>query len=110
MASRIPCEPATAARWTQRTNLAGREYLFGFDWNERTGRWSLTLSDQDGEVIAAGLILATGARLLRGVVGMARPPGEIVVVDTQGLNDLDPGFLDLGSRFALVYFDPGEIT
>jgi hypothetical protein len=110
MAVFIPCEPANAARWSQRTNIAGREFVLTFDWNERTGHWSLTLADQDGTAIAAGLILATGARLLRGVVGTRRPPGELVVVDTLGVNDLDPGFLDLGARFALVYFDPGELT
>ena len=55
------------------------------------------------------IALVTARRLLRGVVDTRRPAGELVVVDTQWRNDLDPGFSDLGSRFVLVYFDPGEL-
>ncbi len=110
MAVFIPCDPANAARWTQRTSLAGRDYQFDFDWNTRTGHWTLTLSDQDGSPIATGVVLVTGWRLLRTVIDPRRPPGDLVVIDTQGRNDLDPGFSDLGSRFMLAYLDPGELV
>jgi hypothetical protein len=104
----IPCSAGADSRWVQRTSLAGRDYVFTFEWNTRAGRWSVSIADQDGAVIAEGLTLAAGARLLRGVVGDRRPPGELVVLDTTGLYDLDPGFGDLGSRFQLAYLDPAD--
>lgn len=110
MAVTIPCSPDGAARWVQRTSLAGRDYQLTFDWDTRTGHWSLTLADQDGVPIAEGIVLVTAWRLLHTVIDPRRPPGELVVVDAQGRNDLDPGFADLGAaRFQLVYFDPGEL-
>lgn len=105
----IPCTPGAAAHWTQRTSLAGRDYVLTFRWNQRMGHWVLSLADQDGVMIRAGLVLATLAPLLRGVVDARRPPGELVVLDAAGTNDLDPGFSDLGARFQLCYADPGEL-
>jgi hypothetical protein len=106
----IPCAAANSARWTQRTSVAGREYELAFDWNERRGRWSLSLADQDGSPIATGVTLVTSYPLLRGVIDPRRPPGDLFIVDTTGLNDLEPGFADLGTRFVLAYFDPGELA
>lgn len=105
----IPCKPDGAARWSQRTALAGRDYQLSFDWIERAGRWLLALADQDGTPIRDGVALVAGRPLLRGLVDARRPPGELLVLDGKGLYDLDPGFLDLGSRFLLMYFDPGEL-
>jgi hypothetical protein len=106
----IPCEALGTARWTQRTSIAGRDYELTFDWNERAGRWSLSIADQDGDPLATGVVLVTSYPLLRGVIDPRRPPGDLAVVDTTGANDLEPGFTDLGARFVLAYFDPGEIA
>lgn len=109
MALLIPCTPGTASRWSQRTSLAGRDYVLSFDWLERAGQWRMSIADQDGSPIREGIALVTARRLLGGVVDARRPPGELVVVDTLNLYDLDPGFSDLGARFALAYLDPSEV-
>lgn len=110
MPSAIPCAPNAAARWTQRTSLGGRDYLLTFDWNERAGRWSLSLADQDGVAIASGVVLVAALPLLRRVIDARRPPGDIVVVDATGAFDAEPGYDDLGARFGLLYFEPGELA
>lgn len=109
MAVTIPCVPNDGARWIQRTSLAGRDYVLSFDWIERAGHWIVSIADQDSVDIVTGIVLVVGAALLRGVTDTRCPPGDLLVVDTTGRNDIDPGYTDLGARFQLVYFDPGEI-
>jgi hypothetical protein len=109
MAVFVPCTPNGQARWTQRTAIAGRDYQLTFDWNQRTGHWSLSLADQDGSPIASGLQLVTNWPLLRTVLDTRCPPGLLVVIDTLDRGE-DPGFSDLGSRFVLAYFDPSELA
>ena len=106
----VPCTPNGSAHWTQRTALGGVDYLLTFVWSQREGHWLLTLSDADGSAIASGLCLVTAAYLLTRVVDSRRPPGELLVVDTSGANDVDPAFEDLGDRFALLYLDASEVT
>lgn len=101
----VPSTPNGLARWTQTSALDGVDYVLAFNWSQRAGQWSLSLSDAAGSPVRVGMPLCAGWRLLRGVVDARRPPGELVVVDTTGKGDLDPGFGDLGKRFALVYFD-----
>jgi len=105
----LPCTPGGAASWEQRTTLDGREFVLAFDWNQRTGQWSLALADQDGVAIASGRALVVGHALLQGCVDPRRPPGELLVDDATGATDLDPGFADLGARFRLVYLDAAEL-
>jgi len=106
----VPCAPNGSSCWTQRTALDGTDFLLRFDWSGRTGLWMLTIADQDGAPIVSGRALTTGTILLRGVRDTRRPAGELVVYDATGKKDLDPGFGDLGSRFALVYFDAAEFA
>lgn len=105
----VPCAPGGAALWTQRSTLDGTEYVLTFDWLQRLGLWSLTLADTDGVPIRGGVLLTLGTLLLRGVSDARRPPGDLVVIDATGVDDLDPGFSDLGSRFLLVYADKAEV-
>ncbi len=108
----IPCTPAGASRWTQRTTLAARDYLLTFEWSQRDGGWRLTVEDQDGVAITSGRRLSTGYPVLRGVLDARRPPGDLVVVDTLASDTRapeDPTFSSLGARHTLVYLDPGEL-
>jgi hypothetical protein len=105
----IPCAPGGAARWTQTTALDGRNYRLTFDWHQRLGRWVLHLRDAGGVAIRTGMVLNLDVPLLRGVVGAARPPGELYVHDATAARDLDPGFSDLGGRFLLLYLDAAEL-
>lgn len=106
----IPCTPDGCATWTQRTALDGRDYVLAFRWNQRAGSWTLDLADQDGAAIASGCVLVAGYPLLKGVTDARRPPGELAVLDTFGLDDLDPAFSDLGTRFVLVYVTAAELA
>lgn len=105
----IPTKPAGAARWVQTTPLDGVDYQLTFDWLGRLSRWCLHLADGDGVPIRTGIILNTQAVLLRGLTDARRPVGELAIVDRTGRLDADPGLDDLGSRFALVYFDAAEL-
>jgi hypothetical protein len=108
MSLEIPCTPNGQARWTQRTQLSGRDYQLTFDWNQRLGQWSLSIADQDGVPIRTGVRLVSGWPLLRGVIDSRSPPGVLAIDDMQNTG-LDPGFSDLGTGFKLVYFDPSEL-
>lgn len=110
MPSPIPCTPSGDATWTQRTALDGRDYLLTFDWSQREGHWRFTVADQDGVAIRSGLLLVAGLPLLLGTTDTRRPAGDVVCVDTTGASDVDPGFSDLGTRFALVYFTAAELA
>lgn len=99
----IPCAPAGQSHWTQRTQLNGVEYLLTFAWSQREGHWSLSIDDADGNPLHTGLVLVAGIELVGQLV--RRVPGGLIVIDTTGANDLDPGFADLGGRFALVYVE-----
>lgn len=105
----IPCAPGGASAWTQSTSLDGEDFVLRFDWNQRMGRWTLTLSTGTGTVLRAGMVLVVNTRLLRGLVTTGRPAGELTVVDTLGRGDADPGFADLGDRFRLAYLDAEEM-
>lgn len=109
MALAIPCSPGRESRWTQRTELDGREYHLSFQWNARTGHWSLSVADQDGDPIASGLVLVAGMDLLAGSIDARRPAGALVVIDRLGQYDLDPGFSDLGGRFVLGFLSNAEL-
>jgi hypothetical protein len=105
----VPCIAAEQSRWTQRTTLEGRDYLLTFEWLQRGGHWLLSIADQDGVPIASGLWLLTNWPLLRGVRDPRRPPGELMVQDTLSRAE-DPGFTDLGERFALAYYTADELA
>lgn len=105
----IPCSPGGEAYFVQRTALGGRDFVLSFRWNQREGRWVVDLADADGAPIAVGLCLVVGPDLLGLVVDERKPAGELVVLDTSGALDADPGFDDLGGRFTLALFDPSEL-
>lgn len=109
MSLRVPCTPGGRGAWVQQTALDGAVYQFTFDWNGRLGRWMLHLADANGVAIRTGMILTVGTSLLWRITDPRRPPGALVVVDLTGANDADPGFDDLGSRFALAYFTRAEL-
>lgn len=106
----VPCTPNGSARWTQRTTLGGRDFVLSFAWIQRDGAWYLDIADQDGAPIATARRLGTSWPPLVGVHDARQPPGLLVVLDATGADDLDPGFADLGTRFLLTYFDPGELA
>lgn len=101
----IPCRPSGQPQWEQRTQLNGVEYLLTFAWSQREGHWSLSIDDAHGNPLHTGLVFVAGIELVGQLGGVRRVPGGLIVIDTTGANDLDPGFADLGGRFALVYVE-----
>jgi len=109
----IPCTPAGASSWSQRTALDGTDFTLTFRWSQRDGHWLLDLADAEGAPIRHGMMLAPNVPLLRGLVDARRPAGELIVVDTTGGDDADPGFADLGApgaRFVLAYVTAAELA
>lgn len=109
----VPCTPGGAPRWTQLSALDGVTFQLTFRWSQRDGHWLLDLTDQEGGSIRSGMLLATGVPLLAGLQDARRPAGELLVVDTTGASDLDPGFEDLGApgaRFVLMYVTAEELA
>lgn len=109
----VPCTAAGVAAWSQRTALDGVEFELTFRWSQRAGHWTLDVADAEGVPIRHGLALLVGVPLLRGVIDSRRPAGELIVVDTTGASDADPGFSDLGApgaRFVLAYVTAEELA
>lgn len=105
----VPCQPKGIAAWTQRTTLAGRDYLLSFTWLQRAGVWLLSIADQDGAPLVHGRVLTVGASLTAGTTDPRVPPGVLTVLDTQG-GAQDPSFAELGTRYLVVYLDPAEVA
>lgn len=113
MSDFVPCDPQSQSRWSQITALDGVSYVLTFRWIQREGHWLLDVADAEGVAIRSGLALVAGQPLLRGVIDTRRPAGELVVVDTSGANDVDPGFAEIGgpgARFVLMYVTAAELA
>lgn len=109
----VPCTPAGASSWSQLSALDGVTFTLTFRWSQRDGRWLLDIADADGVAVWVGCALNVGVPLLRGCVSTRRPAGELIVVDTTGANNVDPGFDDLGApgaRFVLMYVTAAELA
>jgi hypothetical protein len=95
------------ARYTQRTILDGREYIFSFNWNSRAAKWSVSIADALGVGIVDGIYLVCGLPLLRLLSDSRSPPGDMYLLDRDG-DTGDPGFNDLGKRCLLIYVEANE--
>jgi len=113
MSDFVPCDPQGQSRWSQITALDGVPFVLTFRWSQTDGHWGLDVADADGVAIVSGLTLTTLTPLLRGVISVRRPAGELIVVDTTGANDVDPAYDDLGApgaRFVLMYVTAAELA
>src|SRR5262245_60003859 len=94
--------------YSQRTRLDGRDFLLSFAWNQREERWYLSIEDDVGDLLLAGLKLISNWPLLHAYQSDPRlPPGELVAFDlTEGGDETPPGFDDfaIGKRVELTYF------
>lgn len=101
----IPIPDIVRARGsaTQQSQMSGRVYVFTWQWNQRLGRWTMGLADQDGVAIASGLVLVTDFPLLSLVTDERKPPGTLAVYDTQ-TPATDPTLDSLGVRHLMLYW------
>lgn len=99
--------PTTADEllYEQVTPLDGADYRLTFAFNLREGRWYLDLSDADGVLIVASLVLVINRDLLRRVQDERRPPGKLFCVDLTGQGK-DP---DQSAAPVLYYLEAAEL-
>lgn len=109
MATRVINTSQTLSSYDQRVVLDGREYLLGFQWNQREECWSMSISDQGGAAIVYGIKVVANAPLLRRLTDRRAPPGEMFAMDRSGTGR-DPGLRDFGTRVLLVYIDAADIV
>ena len=88
---------------SQSVPLDGRTYLFTFDWNSRTDRWTLSLSTEDETEILNGALLCMGVDLLRTIPATLDyvPPGQMYLG-----GDGDPTLETIGN-VSLFYIEAG---
>ena len=94
--------------YTQRTSLEGRDYILTFYWSTRESCWYLDISTESATQIVAGLKLVCHMPLLYRIASEDRPPGEMMVISKDDLDDSPPGLNDLAEDFGrceLVYFE-----
>jgi len=98
------------AFFNERVTLDGRDYTLQFRWNQREGRWYLSVADAENNLIAASIKIVANWPLLRYYRHDPRiPPGELIAQDISP-DGTPPGFdeLGIGRRVELTYFAQTE--
>lgn len=90
--------------YSERVTLDGSEYIFAFDWNDREGRWYLSISTVDGLPLALGIKLVANWPLLRRFTDSRLPPGHLIAADISSQAGESPAYAELGARVKLMYF------
>ena len=89
--------------------LGGVDFQLDFHYNDRSGFWYLNLYDaQRANLLRSGVKCVINYALLRTLVDVRRPVGELVVADVRGISGTgitDPGLEDLGTDARLVYVE-----
>ena len=95
----IPLPGKASPSVIQSVSLSGRTYVFAIDWNSRTDRWTVSLSDLDGAQVINGMLLCMGVDLLRTVPSTLDhvPPGVL------WLSGFDDPTLETASAVTLFY-------
>lgn len=75
----IPLPTSDEPFLEQSVSLDGQTYVFTFDWNSRTDRWSLSIRNEDDLQILNGAVLCMGIDMLRTVPATFdyTPPGQL---------------------------------
>lgn len=93
--------------FSQITALDGKDYLLTFSLNSRDDRWYLTVSDENGALLADSVKLVVNFPLLRNLQDPNAPRG-VLYLNSEGGAECGPN--DLGSRCALIYTTKDEIS
>jgi hypothetical protein len=97
----IPLPSSDQPYTEQSVSLDGRTYVFAFNWNSRSDRWSMSIATEDGDPIITGAVLVMNIDLLRTIPSTLDyvPPGQIYLG-----GDGDPT-LDTISNVTLFYIE-----
>ncbi len=106
--------------YRQITTLDGRDYVLRFLFNEREGKWYMSVSDESDDNIVHGVKIVPLVSLLRKVTDDRKPAGLLMARDLTAVDadfssgekvfDLDPGLDELGERVEIVYFASDELV
>jgi len=98
------------AKSSQTVNLEDTVYRFTFVFNTRCLAWDMTIAEQDGTVIIAGIKLLPQVNLLFRHKDARLPPGQLWALDVQeDATATRPLKSELGSKLRLIYFTEAEI-
>lgn len=118
----MPIKPITirlseSQRQTEsRPTLDGVPYRFRFRYARETDRWTLSIFDSAGTLIAAGIRIVLGVDLLGQLHHLAVPPGQLFAYDTaRPTSPTDPVFVepgrdDVDARVLLLYRPAAEVV
>lgn len=90
-------------------DLEGTVYVLRLIWNSRTGRWALSIFEEDETPIITGIAVVGNFDLLKQYSDPRLPPGTIYVADQSGLAR-EPTDENLGGSVLLLYADAAEVA
>lgn len=85
-------------------DLEGATYLFTFRYNARADRWFMNISDENENVLIAGVPLITNYNLLAPYKNAKLPPGRFYMYDETGA-ERTAGREDFGTTIKLFYVE-----
>ena len=83
-------------------------FTLRFQFNDREGFWYFDLIGADAQVIRGSIKVVSNFPLLRLITDLARPPGEIIALDTTG-QGIEATLESLGSEVLLAYEDAATV-
>lgn len=88
-------------------SLGGATYLLNVVYNGANGTWIMDIADQNGNDIATGIPLTTGADLIGQFeyLGIGGPGGQMVAQSSFS-SDVPPTYSDLGTTGNLFFVLP----
>ena len=99
---------SSESNYSQITALDGRDFKLELRWNQREGRWYLSVRTAADGLIQGPTKIVADWPLIYPEQDLPLPPGCLMAVDTTG-QGRDPGLAELGDRVVLVYLDQEEL-
>lgn len=93
-------------------DLGGTVYSLRFVWNDRDASWFLTVETTAGAVLVSGAKIRARWPVLARFRDPRLPAGQIVAVQSSTRPGVpaEPGRLDLGADYALVFATTAEVA
>lgn len=90
-------------------DLEGTVYVFRVMWNSRTGRWTLSIYEEDETPIVLGVAVVSELDLLAPYADSRLPPGQLFASDVTG-KTREPTDDNFGDSVLLLYVDAEEVA
>lgn len=89
--------------------LSGVDCILALDYQERTGRWRLSLSLADGTPLVQGVKVTRGTDLLAPCKAVGRPLGKLAAIPRNARHRQAPTWGDWGVIYNLTWLDAGDL-